>query len=135
MGLTVEGKKGVLGVVRVERKLELLNERIKDLRTRGVEDILITATDNLKRFTKTMRAVFPESQTQICVVHQIRNASRYIVWEDKKELTADIMTQIESIKFSFKKKTQPYFKIAFFCAVWTGLNLYSSLNIIKHLIC
>ncbi|MCB5979390.1 transposase, partial [Flavobacterium psychrophilum] len=47
---------------------------LTDLKARGVEDILITATDNLNGFTQTIRAVFPESQTQICVVHQIRNA-------------------------------------------------------------
>ncbi|MCB6227162.1 transposase, partial [Flavobacterium psychrophilum] len=49
---------------------------LTDLKARGVEDILITATDNLNGFTQTIRAVFPESQTQICVVHQIRNACR-----------------------------------------------------------
>jgi putative transposase len=55
-----------------------------DLKARGVEDTLITATDNLNSFTQTIRAVFPESQTQICVVHQIRNACRYVVRKDKK---------------------------------------------------
>ncbi|HHT9077182.1 TPA: transposase, partial [Flavobacterium psychrophilum] len=61
-----------------------------DLKARGVEDILITATDNLNGFTQTIRAVFPESQTQICVVHQIRNACRYVVWKDKKQFTTDM---------------------------------------------
>jgi transposase-like protein len=61
-----------------------------DLKARGVEDILITATDNLNGFTQTIRAVFPESQTQICVVHQIRNACRYVVWKDKKEFSRDM---------------------------------------------
>lgn len=47
---------------------------LTNLKARGVEDILITATDNFNGFTGTIRSVFPESQTQICVVHQIRNA-------------------------------------------------------------
>ena len=108
---------------------------LNDLTTRGVEDIFITATDNLKGFTKTIRAVFPESQTQICVVHQIRNASRYIVWKDKKELTADMIPNDSNRinKIFFKKKTQPHFKIAFFCAVWTGLESYIFLSVIKHI--
>ena len=40
--------------------------------------------------TQTIKNVFPESQTQICVVHQIRNSARYVVWKDKKEFSADM---------------------------------------------
>lgn len=54
---------------------------LTDIRARGTEDILITAT---------IKNVFPESRTQICVVHQIRNACRYVVWKDKKAFTADM---------------------------------------------
>ena len=61
-----------------------------DLKARGVEDILITATNNLNGFTQTIRTVFPESQTQIGIVHQIRNACRYVVWKDKKDFTRDM---------------------------------------------
>jgi putative transposase len=60
------------------------------MKARGVEDILITATDNLNGFTDTIKNVFPESTTQICVVHQIRNACRYVVWKDKKAFTKDM---------------------------------------------
>jgi len=63
---------------------------LTDLKARGVEDILITVTDNLNGFTETIRAVFPQSTTQICVVHQIRNSCRYMVWKDLKEFTADM---------------------------------------------
>ena len=63
---------------------------LTDIRARGTEDILITATDNLNGFTDTIKNVFPESKTQICVVHQIRNACRYVVWKDKKAFTADM---------------------------------------------
>ena len=56
---------------------------------RGVEKmyILITCKDNLGGFTQTIRSVFPEATTQICVVHQIRNACKYVVWKDKKSFT------------------------------------------------
>ena len=57
---------------------------------RGVEDILITVTDNLNGFTETIKSVFPAFTTQICVVHQIRNSCRYVVWKEKKEFTADL---------------------------------------------
>lgn len=60
------------------------------MRAHGVEDLLITATDNLNGFTQTIKNVFPESKTQICVVHQIRNACRYVVWKDKKAFTVNM---------------------------------------------
>ncbi len=63
---------------------------LTDLKARGVQDILITCTDNLNGFTDTIRAVFPQSSTQICVVHQIRNSCKYVVYKDKKEFTADM---------------------------------------------
>ena len=63
---------------------------LTDLKARGVQDILITCTDNLKGFTDTIRTVFPQSSTQICVVHQIRNSCKYVVYKDKKEFTADM---------------------------------------------
>jgi hypothetical protein len=55
-----------------------------------LQDILITANDNLNGFTQTIRSVFSESATQICLVHQIRNSCRYVVWKDKKEFSRDM---------------------------------------------
>lgn len=52
---------------------------LNDIRARRIEDILITATDNLNGFTDTIKNIFPESKTQICVVQHIRNACRYVV--------------------------------------------------------
>jgi putative transposase len=65
---------------------------LTDLRSRGVEDILVTSTDNLKGLPEAITSIFPHSVTQICVVHQIRNASRYVVWKDKKQFAADMKT-------------------------------------------
>ncbi len=89
--LNREGRKEVLGMwLGKNESSSFWMGVMTDLKARGVEDILITATDNLNGFTQTIRAVFPESQTQICVVHQIRNASRYVVWKDKKEFSRDM---------------------------------------------
>lgn len=63
---------------------------LTDLKARGIEEILITVTDNLNGFTDTIKSVFPQSTTQICVVHQIRNSCRYVVWKEKKEFSADL---------------------------------------------
>lgn len=91
IGLNREGRKEVLGMwLGKSESSSFWMGVLTDLKARGVEDILITATDNLNGFTQTIRAVFPESQTQICVVHQIRNACRYVVWKDKKEFSRDM---------------------------------------------
>lgn len=56
------------------------------LKSLGVEDIRITAIDNLNGFTQTIRSVFPEFQTQICIAHQIINTCKYVVWKDRNNL-------------------------------------------------
>ncbi|MFV0366029.1 MAG: IS256 family transposase [Mangrovibacterium sp.] len=96
VGLRRDGKKEVLArwLGKNESAVFWMSV-LTDMRARGVEDILITATDNLNGFTDTIRNVFPESKTQICVVHQIRNACRYVVWKDKKAFTSD-MKQIHN---------------------------------------
>ena len=91
VGLRRDGKKEVLGLwLGKNESAAFWMSVLTDMKARGVEDILITATDNLNGFTQTIKNVFPESATQICVVHQIRNSSRYVVWKDKKAFTADM---------------------------------------------
>ena len=91
VGLNRDGKKEVLGMwLGKNESASFWLGVLTDLKARGVEDILITATDNLNGFTQTIKNVFPESQTQICVVHQIRNSARYVVWKDKKEFSKDM---------------------------------------------
>ena len=91
VGLRRDGKKEVLGLwLGKNESAAFWMSVLTDIKSRGTEDILITATDNLNGFTDTIRNVFPESKTQICVVHQIRNACRYVVWKDKKAFTADM---------------------------------------------
>ena len=91
VGLRRDGLKEVLGLwLGKNESSAFWLSVLTDVKARGVEDILITATDNLNGFTETIKTVFPNSTTQICVVHQIRNASRYVVWRDKKEFTKDM---------------------------------------------
>jgi len=91
VGLKTDGKKEVLGLwLGKNESASFWMSVLTDLKARGVNDLLITATDNLNGFTDTIKNVFPESKTQICVVHQIRNACRYVVWKDKKAFTADM---------------------------------------------
>lgn len=91
VGLKRDGKKEVLGLwLGKNESAAFWMSVLTDLKARGVEDILITATDNLNGFTDTIKSVFPQSATQICVVHQIRNASKYVVWKDRKEFAIDM---------------------------------------------
>jgi putative transposase len=91
VGLNRDGKKEVLGMwLGKNESASFWLGVLTDLKARGVDDILITATDNLNGFTQTIKQVFPQSQTQICVVHQIRNTARYVVWKDKKAFTKDM---------------------------------------------
>lgn len=91
VGLRTDGKKEVLGLwLGKNESASFWMSVLTDIKARGTRDILITATDNLNGFTDTIKTVFPQSKTQICVVHQIRNASKYVVWKDKKEFTKDM---------------------------------------------
>lgn len=91
VGLRRDGKKEVIGLwLGKNESASFWMSVLTDLKDRGIEDMLITATDNLNGFTDTIKTVFPESKTQICVVHQIRNAYRYVVWKDKKAFTGDM---------------------------------------------
>jgi len=91
IGLKQDGLKEVLGMwLGKNESSAFWMSVLTDIKSRGVNDILITVTDNLNGFTNTIKTVFPKSSTQICVVHQIRNSSKYVVWKDKKEFTSDM---------------------------------------------
>lgn len=63
---------------------------LTDLKARGVEDILISCIDNLKGFTEAINSVFPNSEVQLCVLHQVRNSLGYVIHKDKPEFTRDL---------------------------------------------
>ena len=67
---------------------------LTDLKACGVQDIRITCIDNLYGFTDTVRTVFPQSFIQSRMVYQIRNFCKQVVYEDKKEFTADMKISI-----------------------------------------
>lgn len=91
IGLNKEGMKEVLGMwINETESASFWLTVLTDLKTRGVEDILIACTDNLKGFTDAIKSSYPKTLTQLCVVHQIRNSCRYVVWKDKKEFVTDL---------------------------------------------
>lgn len=91
IGLKSDGLKEVLGMWTSENEsASFWLSVLTDLKARGVEDILIASTDNLKGFTDAIHGVFPATVTQLCMVHQIRNSCRYVVWKDRKTFCADL---------------------------------------------
>lgn len=91
IGLRRDGKKEMLGLwLGKSESAAFWMNVLTDMKARGVEDILITVTDNLNGFTDTIKTVFQQSATQICVVHQIRNACKFVVWKDRKEFARDM---------------------------------------------
>lgn len=91
IGLKKDGLKEVLGMWTAETEsASFWLSVLTDLKARGVEDILIACTDNLKGFTEAIEGVFPGTVTQLCIVHQIRNSCRYVVWKDRKQFCADL---------------------------------------------
>jgi putative transposase len=63
---------------------------INDLKQRGVEDILIVCIDNLKGFEEVIRTIYPDTEVQTCVVHQIRNSLKYVASKDQKAFMAEL---------------------------------------------
>lgn len=108
IGLSEEGKKEVLGMwINQTESASFWMSVLTDLKARGVQDILIASTDNLKGFTDAIKASFPQTDTQLCIVHQVRNSTRYVVWTDKKAFVADLKavynaTNIEAAQDAFE---------------------------------
>lgn len=91
VGLNLDGKKEVLGMwLGKNESASFWLSVLTDLKARGVKDILITATDNLKGFTDAIKSVFPEATKQVCIVHQIRNSCKYVGWKERKEFSLDM---------------------------------------------
>lgn len=87
----MDGKKEVLGMYVGENEsakywLSILNA----LKNRGVEDILIACIDGLTGFPEVISAVYPKTEIQQCIIHQIRNSTKYVSYKDIKALMADL---------------------------------------------
>lgn len=91
LGLTVEGKKELLGLYLSENEgAHYWLSALTDLQNRGVKDILIASVDGLKGFPEAIETIFPETEVQICVIHQIRNSMKYVASKNQKAFMADL---------------------------------------------
>ena len=91
LGINLEGRKDLIGMYVSESEgAKFWLSVLTDLKARGVEDIFIACIDGLKGFPEAIAAVFPSTQIQSCIVHQIRNSLRYVGEKDKKAFMVDL---------------------------------------------
>ena len=91
IGVDLDGKKDVLGMwVGENESAKFWATVLNSLKNRGVEDIFIACTDNLTGFSTAIEAVYPRTEIQNCIIHQLRNSSKYVSYKDVKGLIADL---------------------------------------------
>ena len=91
LGLTLEGHKEILGLYLSETEgANFWLSVLTDLNNRGLEDILIACVDGLTGFPDAINAIFPRTEVQLCVIHQIRNSLKYVASKNQKEFIADL---------------------------------------------
>jgi putative transposase len=92
LGVDLEGHRDVLGhwIGTGAESANFWLSVITDLQTRGVKDIFIACMDGLTGFKEAVLAIFPKTQIQRCVIHQIRNSLKYIPWKDRKAFVEDL---------------------------------------------
>ena len=91
LGLNLAGTKEVLGLYLSESEGEnFWLAVLTDLNQRGVEDILIASVDGLSGFPEAIQTIFPKTEVQLCIIHQIRNSLRYVASKNHKEFMADL---------------------------------------------
>lgn len=91
LGINIEGHKDLLGLWISEAEganfwLNILTE----LKNRGVEDIFIACIDGLKGFPEAINSVFPKTEIQLCIIHQIRNTLKYVASKDQKQFMKEL---------------------------------------------
>lgn len=91
LGVNLEGKKEILGLYLNESEgAKFWLQVLTDLQNRGVQDILIASVDGLKGFPEAINAVFPETEVQLCIVHQIRNSLKYVASKNQKQFAGEL---------------------------------------------
>ena len=98
LGVRLDGKKEVLGLYLSESEgANFWLQVLTDLNNRGVKDILIASVDGLSGFPEAINAIFPKTEVQLCVVHQIRNSLKYVASKNKKEFSKDLKSVYQAV--------------------------------------
>jgi len=91
IGINMEGQKEVLGLWIADTEgAKFWLGIVTELKNRGVDDILIACIDGLKGFPDAINSVFPHTRIQLCIVHMIRNSTKYASWKERKAICIDL---------------------------------------------
>jgi len=91
LGVRMDGRKEILGMwITDTESASFWASVCNELRNRGVEDILIACRDNLSGFSTAIQAAFPKTEQQLCIIHQIRNSTKYVSYKDLKPVMAGL---------------------------------------------
>ncbi|WP_315115525.1 IS256 family transposase [Clostridium intestinale] len=91
IGVNLEGKKDVLGIwIGSSESSKYWLLVLNEMKNRGIKDILIASIDGLNGFKEAIKAVYPSTEIQRCIIHQIRNSSKYLSYKDLKAFNADL---------------------------------------------
>jgi len=97
LGVDMSGRKDILGLYLSESEgANFWLSVLTDLNNRGLKDILIASVDGLKGFPEAIKTIFPKTEVQLCIVHQIRNSLRYIASKDQKEFMKNLRLVYEA---------------------------------------
>ena len=135
IGINMDGIKEVLGMwVGENESAKFWLSVMNSLKNRGLEDILIACVDGLTDFTNAIEAVYPKTEIQQCIIHQIRNTTKFVSYKDIKALMADLkkvyaavdettaLTELDNFEEKWSNK---YPKIAISWRVnWANLSTY-----------
>jgi putative transposase len=91
LGVNLEGRKEVLGLwTAAQEGSKFWLQVLTELQNRGVRDILIACVDGLKGFPEAIEALFPQTDVQLCIVHIVRAALKYVPWQQRKAVAEDL---------------------------------------------
>ena len=98
LAINSEGMKELLGLwIAQNEGSKFWMSVLTELQNRGVKDIFIASVDGLTGFPEAIKAVFPDTKVQLCVVHQIRNSLKYVSYKDRKAVAADLKNIYRSV--------------------------------------
>jgi len=91
LGVNMDGRKEILGIwISETESASFYTTIFNDLKNRGVKDILIACHDNLSGFGNALETVFPKTESQLCIIHMIRNSTKYVAYKDIKAVMAGL---------------------------------------------
>ena len=111
LGINMDGQKDILGIwIGENESASFWLGVCNDLKNRGVEDIFIACKDGLSGFSEAISTVFPQTEIQLCVIHQIRNSMKYVPYKEKKAVMADLKEVYQAITFEEAEMAFEIFK-------------------------